>query len=181
MAVATTWHVVGALGAAVGGIGAAIGAIAAWRSASASRATSQDALEALALSIAPALATDLSVRPQGDGNRGRWTAQIRNQSRFAATNIRFDATFRDGRSARGSIERLGPGEQWEVLLREVDMPPGGPSPEEGGRDMVLRYSDDRGIARYQQNYAFLVTDRHPGAPPRPTGTAIPTGEPARIA
>jgi hypothetical protein len=35
------------------------------------------------------------------------------------------------------------------------MPPGGPAPDEAGKSLVLRYSDERHIARYEQQFWFL--------------------------
>jgi hypothetical protein len=61
------WSVVSGLGAALGGIGAAVGGVAAWRAASASRATSRDALEALGLALVPTLTGDSGITPEGEG------------------------------------------------------------------------------------------------------------------
>ena len=179
MVAATAWYdVVGALGAAVGGIGAAVGAAAAWRAASASRDASRDALEAIALGIAPRLNMDVSVHPNR-GDRGRWTARAVNASRFAATDVRVEAIFNDGHSVRESVERLEPGASLEVLLREVDMPPGGPSLSEAGESLVLSYSDERGIARYEQTHGFTFRQSQDG-PAIPTGSTIPVGELKRV-
>src|SRR5262245_10714025 len=141
------WTIVGALGAALGGIGAAVGGVAAWRAASASRASSKDALEALGLAIAPTLAADAGIDPIQDGSEtGRWHARIFNLStQYAATRLHFEAVFKDGRIVNGELERLGPNETWTVQLRTIGMPPGGPTQEEAGHYAFVRYSDERGI------------------------------------
>jgi hypothetical protein len=151
------WTIVGALGAAVGGIGAAVGGGAAWRAASASRATSRDALEALGLTIAPTLTGEGGISPIRDGSdTGTWQLRIFNTSaQFAASKLRFEARFEDNERVEYELERLGPGETWEVPLRVIGMPPGGPRPSEAGKLAILRYSDERGILRYQQWFSFL--------------------------
>ena len=82
----------------VAALAGATGAIAAWRSASASRATSRDALDALAIGLVPTLALDLVIDPVSDGStRGRWAARIINgSSQLAAADVSLEATFRDG-------------------------------------------------------------------------------------
>lgn len=178
----TAWYeVVGALGAAVGGLGAAVGAVAAWRAAAASRATSRDALDALALAIAPTLGAEFAVSPQTDESGvGRWTARIFNgSSQFAATDVAFEAIFRDGHAVRDTTERIAPSEDREILLRETALPPGGPSLDEAGETAVIRYSDERNIARYEQRYSFLSRKLGDGTR-LPTGGAIATSEPLRV-
>lgn len=151
------WTILGALGAAVGGIGAAIGGGAAWRAASASRATSRDAMEALGLAIAPTLTAEGGVAPIRDGrDTGTWETRIFNVSgQFAASSLRFEARFQDGERVAHQLERLAPGDVWNVPLRVIGMPPGGPLPKEAGQQAVLRYSDERGILRYEQEFGFL--------------------------
>lgn len=178
---ATHWYdVVGALGAAVGGLGAAIGAAASWRAASASRSTSQDALEALALSMVPALDVDFAVQPQGDGHLGDWTARVRNVSqRFAANDIVFEARFADGLALHRSIEHLGPGEYRTLTMRQIAMPPGGPTSSDAGKSALIRYSDERRIARYEQQYGFYLRTLPDGThAPLPSAGAVT--EPRRI-
>jgi hypothetical protein len=181
IAATSGWTILGAVGAALGGIGAAVGGVAAWRAASASRATSRDALEALGLAIAPVLGGEGGIDPLRDGSdTGRWHARIANVStQYAATRLHFEATFEDGLTVKDERERLGRGETWTVQLRTIQMPPGGPSVEEAGRNAFLRYSDERGILRYQIEFGFLSA-------PRPDGSArlsvsmVPVSEAIRI-
>ena len=164
------WTILGALGAAIGGIGAAVGGVAAWRAASASRATSEDALEALGLAIAPALGAEGGIDPIHDGNdTGRWHVRVFNHSaQHAAAKLRFEAFFEDGWTAKDELERLGPNEIWTLNLRIIGMPPGGPTHEEAGRQAFLRYSDGREILRYQIEFGF-VTARKLQRPPAGSG------------
>jgi len=176
-----TWSVVGSLGAALGGIGAAIGSVAAWRAASASRATSQDALEALGFAIAPDLNGDSGIEPMRDGTEtGDWWVRMVNESReFAATKLRYEAAFKDGHRVSETTERLGPSESWRIVLRRATMPPAGPCRTEAGESAVLRYSDERGIVRYQLDFAFIESPRDDGMP-HPSVTIVPFSEPRRI-
>lgn len=181
VAAADTWAVVGSLGAAVGGIGAAIGGVAAWRAASASRASSRDALEALGFAIAPDLNGDSGIEPLRDGSEtGDWWVRMVNESReFAATRLRYEAAFKDGHRVNETTERLGPGEDWRIVLRRATMPPAGPLRSEAGESAVLRYSDERGIVRYQLDFAFIETPRDDGVP-RPSVTVMPLSDARRI-
>jgi hypothetical protein len=175
------WTVIGALGAAIGGVGAALGGGAAWKAASASRATSRDALEALGLALAPSLFGDAVIDPRRDGSDlGEWRARVINTSaQFAASKLRFEAGFEDGVRAEGELERLEPGASCEFTLRTIGMPPGGPLPEEAGKFAVLRYSDERGILRYELQFGFLQGRRGDGTP-FPSISMIAVSEPLRI-
>lgn len=175
------WTILGSLGAAVGGIGAAVGGVAAWRAASASRATSQDALEALGLAIAPTLAADAGIQPLQDGSEtGRWHARISNIStQYAAASLHFEATFEDGVTVKDERDRLGPGETWTVQLRTIGMPPGGPSYEEAGRFAFLRYYDERRILRYQIEFGFVTATRPDGSI-RTSVSMVPMSDAIRI-
>lgn len=177
----SVWTVVGSLGAAIGGIGAAVGGVAAWRAASASRATSRDAMEALGLAIAPSLTGEAGISPIQDGSEtGTWKARIFNlSSQFTATKLHFEARFEDGERADQELERLAPGESWEIPLRVIGMPPGGPLLSEAGRASVLRYSDERGILRYEQHFGF-VGRRNPDGSWTPSVSMIPTSDARRI-
>ena len=181
MAATSGWVIVGAIGAAVGGIGAAAGGVAAWRAASASRATSRDALEALGLAIAPALTGDAGIDPLRDGSdTGRWEARIFNNSvQYAAANLHFEAAFEDGTTVKDERERLGPGEVWTVNLRTIEMPPGGPSLQEAGRHAFLRYSDERQILRYQMEFGFFGAHAPDGSI-RTSVSMVPVSDAIRI-
>lgn len=181
MAATSGWTILGAFGAGIGGVGAAVGGVAAWRAASASRATSRDAMEALGLAIAPALTGDAGIDPLRDGSdTGRWHARIFNIStQYAATKLHFEATFEDGVTVKDELERLGPGETWTVQLRVIEMPPGGPSLEEAGRNALLRYFDERQILRYQLEFGF-VGARRPDGSIRTSVSMVPVSEAIRI-
>jgi len=172
-AVAKWWEVLGAAGTAVGAIAAAVGAIAAWRAASASRATSRDALEALAVGIRPRLRVQFPHVHRGDAQGQPLPAQIvawvQNVSEWPARDLAFELRFRDGRVVRDLAERLEPakgvepfhgGAHWEVVL--VPGEPGGPSLEQAGESAVLRYSDERHIARYEQTSTFVFRQTRKG-------------------
>jgi hypothetical protein len=181
MAATSGWTILGALGAALGGIGAAVGSVAAWRAASASRETGKDALEALGLAMAPSLTGEAGIDPIMDGSEtGRWEARIFNTGgQYAATALRFEATFADGKTVKEELERLGPGQRWTVQLRTIGMPPGGPSEEEVGHGAVLRYSDERQILRYQIEFGFLSASR-PGGLTQHSISMVPVTESMRI-
>jgi hypothetical protein len=158
------------------------GAGAAWRSASASQATSRDALNALALGIVPTLNLDTVIDPLEDGTtRGRWAARsINGSSQFAATDVHLEATFQDGHVVSQATERIAPGDTWLVTFREIEMPPGGPAPDEAGKSLVLRYSDERHIARHEQQFWFL-NKTYRGEPASPTISVMSDSDPRRIA
>lgn len=175
----TPWYeVVGALGAAVGGLAAAVGAVAAWRAASASRATSRDAMDALALALAPRLRIECwpVAEPEGSDS-GVWKAEIFNESEFAATNVVLEAHFRDGQRLQEHIERLAGGTIEAVPMRDIEPPPAGPTIAQSGEELVLRYSDERGIGRYELRHLFLVKGGGQGVP---TGGVMADGPPRRI-
>jgi hypothetical protein len=50
-----------------------------------------------------------------------------------------------------------------VLLRKIAAPPAGPSPKQAGERLALRYSDERWLARYEIQFAFIA-QRASGAP-----------------
>lgn len=175
---AGTWYeIVGGVGAAVGGVGAAVGGMAAWRAASASKDASRDAADALALGLKPQLALEtIAVADPEGSEQGRWSARIQNPSPFTAVDIVVEARFRDGERVRREIERIGSMESETVLLRKIAAPPAGPSTEQAGESLALRFSDERRLARYEIQFAFIVGGRS-GAP---TGNVMITGEPRRI-
>ena len=159
------WVVVAALGAAVGAVAGAVAAVAAWRSANASRATSRDALDALAVGIRPAL----SVRTQGDvvddKPTGKVWLTIANESLlhgWAASNLVLEIRYRDGHVDRYERERMNPpGPDSGLDLWRVPIRNGEPSAERANESniygdtrervecVVLTYSDERGVARYE--------------------------------
>lgn len=160
------WEVVSSIGAAVGAGAGAVGATAAWRAATASRATSRDALEALAVGIRPRLKAEFGVLHRGDEHGQPTGAQlaawVTNEAEWAATDVTLDVEFRDGRHVGERTERLDAhprvdptphAEQWTVTLGEV--PAGAQSIHSHGKEAILRYSDERGIARYQITYGFV--------------------------
>lgn len=121
------------------------------------------------------------IDPLRDGSdTGRWHVRILNVStQYAASRLHFEAGFEDGQIAKGQRERLGRGETWTVQLRTIPMPPGGPSAEESGRNAFLRYSDERGILRYQIEFGF-VSARRPDGSIRTSVSMFPVSEAIRI-
>ena len=158
LAAAEWWEVVSAVGAALGALAAAVGAIAAWRAASASRATSRDALEALAVGIRPRLRVSVA----DEYPAAKRIATVENVSEWPARDLVFELRLRDGTVQREESEQLDPvkglrgGTQWFVVLEGSS--PGGPSLEASAKSIVVRYSDDRRIARYEHTMAFLHTE-----------------------
>jgi hypothetical protein len=172
---------IGVGAALVAAVAGAVGAVAAWRSANASKDTSRDASDALALGIVPTLNLDTTIDQLEDGStRGRWAARVINVStQFAATDVHLEATFQDAQAVSQTTERMPPGHSWSVALRVIEMPPGGPTAGEAGTSLVLRYSDERKIARYEQEFAFLWKT-YQGAPTAPTISVMPVSDPTRI-
>jgi hypothetical protein len=171
------YEVVGGIGAGVGGLAAATGAGAAWRAASASRETSQNAADALALALKPHLRVETFAVGEPEATaHGVWTARVLNESAFVALDIVLEARFRDGVRARQEIERMAPGAFEAFTLREIAAPPGGPSASRQGESLLLRYSDERRLARYETGFAFLQRQ----SDGTPTGGVMPDGEPRRI-
>ena len=146
----------------------------------ASRSTSRDALEALALAMVPALEIDFAVQPTAGGHVGDWTARVHNVSqRFAASDVVFEAEFADGLGVHRSFEHLGPREHRTLTMRQIAMPPGGPTSDQAGRSASIRYSDERRIARYEQQYGFYLRTLSDGTHvPLPSAGAV--AEPRRI-
>lgn len=170
------YEVVGGIGAGVGGLGAAAGAAAAWKAANASRKTSEDAAEALALALPPKLRLETFAIAQHEGSdRGTWNVRVLNESAFTALDVVVKARFRDGERIRQEIERLPPGEFETFTLREISPPPGGPTRLQQGDSLVLGYSDERRLARYETSFSFLERQGSP------TGGVMPDGEPLKIA
>jgi hypothetical protein len=176
------WVVVAALGAAVGGVAGAVAAVAAWRSANASRATSRDALDALAVGIRPVL----SVRTQGDvvddKPTGKVSLTIANESLrgWAASNLVLEIRYRDGHVDRHERERMNPpGPDRGLDLWWVPIRNGEPSAEpanvsniygdtrERVECVVLTYSDERGIARYELRLTPAPGGMPFSTPPQP--------------
>lgn len=178
LAAAKWWEVVSAFGVAVGALAAAVGAIAAWRAASASRATSRDALEALAVGICPALKVRFTTVVSNAGVHR--TAIVQNESEWAAADLVFELRFRDGTSISERTERLAPPKarrqppddgQWSVVLAPAGEP-GSPTVEELAEIAVLRYSDDRRIRRYEQFFTFNFTRTRDADGIETTGSSI---------
>jgi hypothetical protein len=181
LSAATHWYeVVGAVGSGVGGLGAALGAGAAWRAARDSRATGRDALAALSYAIAPVLQVETLAIPETMGDaRAPWLVRIGNMSSFPAADVTIEATFTDGHHAERRWERVAPGDSVELVMREIDTPPGGPQKDEAGKQMVLRYSDERRIARYEEKFGFVFRN-HPGYGRVELTSVMSLGDPQRV-
>ena len=170
LAAAEWWEVVGALGAAAGAIAAAVGAVAAWRAASASRATSRDALEALAVGIRPRVSVGVQQLPRQPGcpmpGPTRLVVRVVAVGEWPARDLDLEATFGDGERFRDRREHLDAGGD-PMNTREPQL--AGPAPRRrrgNGRPrqatvidwpehlaVTLRYSDSRDVARYEYGYA----------------------------
>lgn len=162
---ADPWTVVAGLGAAVGGIGAAFGAFFASRSAKASLASSRDALDALAVGIRPYPRVLASTAGTPDALHAAVSVYNRRslRSSWAVTDLVVEVRYRDGRVVRSTRERIDasplPDQEgfelpWIVEIEDAKVTtptptePWGESISEVIESVVLRYSDERGIARY---------------------------------
>jgi hypothetical protein len=165
LAAAPWWEVAGAVGALIGGVGAAVGGVAAWRAASAARATSRDALEALAVGVEPRVHTDVFEEPRTSGSRlpapTRLSLNVRNSARWAASAVDVVVTYADGEVLTHDTELL------ETMVDEGDMniplrdvTPAWPPAEWQPIDVVVRYSDLRAIARYEVRRTVRVRGGH---------------------
>lgn len=140
---------------AIGGLAAAAGAEAAWRSANASRETSRDALEALAVGIKPYLDVRTILGVEHGAPTGELFVEVYNSSAWPASDVRLEVRHRTGRVDKESRWRVGSdrlGEQrWTVLLRDVQPASVDVFAEVRQRieSVVLTYSDERSIARYE--------------------------------
>jgi hypothetical protein len=131
---------------------------AAGRSASASSAAAADAREAIALNIPPDIQMDLAFNlSTEDGIRrptGNLVVRVMD-SRWPATDLHLDVRYRDARSARHDRERLEPGETWSTAIEGVGS--AGKDGFDGFREtvsaIVVTFSDERGIARYEHSIA----------------------------
>lgn len=142
----------GAVGAGVGGIGACLAAVFAWLSAKASRATGRDALEALAVGIKPTI----GVHTKSVG-RPTWLTQldVYNASGWPARKVHVEMRYRDGRTVAHDRHRFDSGDpHWFIDMPDITQSTVNPLDSSGtAREIVeavvIAYSDDREIARYQ--------------------------------
>jgi hypothetical protein len=143
------WEVAGAAGAVVGGVGAAVGGISAWRASTAARATSRDALEALAVGIEPRLHADLFEEPRTPGGPlpgpTRMTLNVRNSARWSAGDVHMGVTYGDGKVLRHHAELLDPmADNRDLNIPLRDVTPAWPPHAWEPVDVVVRFSDVRG-------------------------------------
>jgi hypothetical protein len=138
-------------------------------------------MEALGLALAPSLAGDAGIAPIHDGSEtGTWHARIFNlSSQFGASKLHFEALFEDGERVEQQLERLAPGETWDIPLRVIGMPPGGPLPSQAGKGSILRYSDERGILRFERQFGFMGRS-NPDGSWTPSVSMISTSDARRI-
>jgi hypothetical protein len=137
-------------------------------------------VDALALALAPNLRVESFAVAVAEGSDvGAWNAEVFNETQFAATDVTLEAKFRDGVRVRERIERLAGGAVQAIGLRSIDPPPGGPTPAQAGEELLLRYSDERGIARYELRYLFLSRNL-PDGRSIPIGTVVADGMPVRV-
>jgi hypothetical protein len=133
----------------------------------ASRTTSREALEALAVGIRPEIELALRHYPHDEHpDLVRWVARMFNVSEWTATDLVFEATLPEDRHLRDTRFRLLPTEgssqmddqppYWDVPLATVPRE----WPDEGARSRAtLRWSDSRGIATYERRYEFVMRPR----------------------
>jgi len=156
------WEIAAAVGTCIGGLAAGVSAVFSFLSARASRATSRDALEALAVGIRPHLRVSTSLTDTDAGPGTGIAVAVRNESSWPATDLRLEVRYRDGHVTKDSRERIDPGahpthgyDVWTVPVKGVRVAgPQAPNPYSGDTvdvvaSAVLTYSDERGIARYE--------------------------------
>jgi hypothetical protein len=102
-----------------------------------------------------------------------WLFMLRiiNMERWPAVDLEAEARFADGTRVREVREQLDPwsvpggdGDSWLMALREVTeewLPPSASQPME----VVLRYSDVKGLARYEQTLRVRLTRHRSVQPP----------------
>lgn len=134
-------------------LGSAVAAGAAWRSASASSTASNDARDAVALNIRPYLNAYAALDVDAGKPTGVLFVLVTNESAWPATDLRLEIRYRDGHVDQQTRERLQPTDPtWTVTVQGVQA--SGPDGYSEFRDriasVVVIYSDDRNIARYQQ-------------------------------
>jgi hypothetical protein len=154
--VETVAAIAGAVSAAAG----TASAIAAWRAAKASWRTSRDASEALALAVRPRL----SFRPivMTDPRGTRRVLVIKNITEHDAVEVDVEVRGRDGNVTRDSIRRLRPTvhRTWKQIDRQNDAHIDLDTAPSAELDRsVVRYSDARGLARYEREERYIV-ERH---------------------
>jgi hypothetical protein len=154
------WQAVGGIGAALGGVGAAVSAFFARQAARASKQTRKDALEALAVGISPWLGIESFAVAMGGTGEVRWYMTINNESAWPATHVTLDVRLMNGESIHRSFERIDPptGDRPDTGER-IDLgpaPQNSPPPQLVGRDVTLRYSDGREIARTRRSLGSKV-------------------------
>jgi hypothetical protein len=165
VAAAQWWEVAGAIGAVVGGLGAAVGGIAAWKAASAARATSRDALEALAVGIEPRVHVELGEEPRTPGDplptSTRMSLNVRNSSRWPAADIDIEVTYDDGERLQRHAELLEPmADDGDMNLPLRDVTPEWPAHNWEPIDVTVRFSDLRTIARYEVTRTVKLRGGH---------------------
>lgn len=163
-AATATAGVVAAAGGLVSGVAGAVAAVAAYAAAKESRQTGRDAAEALGLAMEPELMITPNVT-RVDPSGSRLVAIITNTSRWAATDVVFEAEFRDGRRISHRTEYVPPRPDPDprVLVKpsEVIIELGEPRPQpwdapdwrgdvEIEDRLVLTYSDERRLLRWRK-------------------------------
>lgn len=149
-------------------IAGAVSALSSWRAATASRRTSRDALEALAVGLRPKVQAQVAIvnygtNPEGTETATRVVATVKNLSDHEAADIEVEARLRDGSVLKGETGWLRPSRfrTWEhhddandIRIPLLD----GGFPAEVERTSV-RFSDSRRLARYEREERHMV-ERH---------------------
>lgn len=143
-------------------------AVAAWKSALASRRTSQDALAALAVSLRPHVSAEVTLRGTA-GEDLRQVARAFNDSAWDALDVAIEVLLKDGTRLIDRHERLRPAltQSRERTGDEIaiDLIPAHEGFElepasQCAQRVTVSYSDSRKIARYQHQQTIK------GDPPR---------------
>lgn len=148
------WEVVAALATVLSAIAGAVGAIAAWRSASASRRTSQQAAEALANTIIPQVRSR-GVYGRAEGERLEADVVIANDAPFPAQDVHVTVERRDGHRFEATRRWMRAND--EVLIVAIGAIAGGTN---AGYEalvldrVIIRFTDERGIATYERRENF---------------------------
>jgi hypothetical protein len=149
----------------------AVAAGAAWRSSAASSAASRDAREALALGIAPELQLSSALDVDSAGEPTGVLAQVYNLSGWTATDLDLEIHYRNGPTDRQHRARMDtmPHGHWDgppnehIWSYRLAVGVGGSDGYDDYRAkiarIVLAYSDQHGIARYEASMQTIANGR----------------------
>lgn len=164
-----------AAGAFVGLLAAAasaVAAVAAMRAARQSDDTARHAMEALGLAMEPKVNARYQLTHYGGEEHPRTELVVSNPSRWPATDVEIEVRPAFGDAAKYQVERLDPaGTAGEQISFRAPPPPPHPAtidnPEWTGSvewtdEIVARYSDERGLLRWEVPLGFTYTASNDG-------------------